>query len=115
VKSAIVMAEELKAQAIVVFTVKGHMARYASWLRPKYSPIFAICENQEMACTLTLCRAVTPVVVKRNDAQQPEESIQAALQTLVKRGLLEKGDTVVIISSIEALRAVSDAVQMRVV
>jgi pyruvate kinase len=115
VKSAIVMAEELKAQAIVVFTVKGHMARYASWLRPKYSPIFAICENQDMACTLTLCRAVTPVVVKRNDAQQPEESIQAALQTLVKRGLLEKGDTVVIISSIEALRAVSDAVQMRVV
>src|SRR3954463_12500763 len=49
VKSAIVMADELKADAIVVFTVKGSMARYTSWLRPKYSPIFAMCERPEVA------------------------------------------------------------------
>ncbi len=38
VKSAIVMANELKAAAILVFTRHGHMARYAGWLRPHFSP-----------------------------------------------------------------------------
>jgi pyruvate kinase len=114
VKSAIVMADELKADAIVVFTVKGHMARYTSWLRPKYSPIFAICERPEIAGALTLCRDVMPIEVKQNHGN-PEESIQTALQTLIKRGNLQKGNTVVIISSIEALRSMSDSVQMRVV
>jgi pyruvate kinase len=108
------MADELKADAIVVFTVKGHMARYTSWLRPRYSPIFAICENPEVAGALTLYRDVTPIEVKQNHAD-PEECIQSALQTLIKRGNLQKGNTVVIISSIEALRSMSDAVQMRVV
>ncbi len=38
VKSAVVMANELKAAAILVFTRHGHMAHYASWMRPRYSP-----------------------------------------------------------------------------
>ena len=35
VKSAVVMANELKAAAILVFTRHGSMARYASWMRPR--------------------------------------------------------------------------------
>jgi pyruvate kinase len=114
VKSAVVMADELKADAIVVFTVSGHMARYTSWLRPKFSPIFAICERPEVAGALTLCRAVSPIEVTQNH-RNPEESIQAALEILIKRGFLQKGNTVVMISSIEALRSMSDAVHMRTV
>lgn len=114
VKSAIVMAEELKADAIVVFTVRGHMARYTSWLRPKYSPIYAICDSEEVSNSLTLLRGVVPVLMKQ-DHSNPEESIQTALQTLVKRGYLQKGNMTVVISSIEALRSMSDAVQMRTV
>jgi pyruvate kinase len=112
VKSAVVMADELKADAIVVFTVSGHMARYTSWLRPKFSPIFAICERPEVAGALTLCRSVIPIEVKQ-DNRNPEESIQTALEILMKRGFLQKGNTVVMISSIEALRSMSDAVHMR--
>ena len=114
VKSAIVMADELKADAILVFTVKGSMARYTSWLRPKYSPIFAMCERPSVAGSLSLCRDVVPIEVKSNHAQA-EESVQSAIQLLVKRGNLVKGNTIVIISSIEALRSMSDSVQMRVV
>jgi pyruvate kinase len=114
VKSAVVMADELKADAIVVFTVKGHMARYTSWMRPKYSPVFAICATEEVANSLTLLRDVIPVQVNQNH-DNPEESIQAALQTLVKRGYLQKGNMTVIISSTEALKSMSDAVQMKVV
>src|SRR5437899_891691 len=37
VKSAVVLANELKADAIVVFTIRGNMARHAAWMRPRYS------------------------------------------------------------------------------
>ena len=47
VKSAVVMANELKAAAILRFTRHGHMARYASWMRPRYSPVYALCDNDE--------------------------------------------------------------------
>jgi pyruvate kinase len=42
VKSAVVMANELKAEAILVFTRHGSMARYAGWLRP-YTRRFTGC------------------------------------------------------------------------
>jgi pyruvate kinase len=41
VKSAVVMANELKAEAILVFTRHGSMARYAGWLRPYTRPFTA--------------------------------------------------------------------------
>ncbi|HUR45679.1 MAG TPA: pyruvate kinase [Candidatus Saccharimonadales bacterium] len=114
VKSAVVMADELKADAILVFTVKGSMARYTSWLRPKYSPIFAMCEQPAVAGGLSLCRDVVPIEMRPNHSQA-EESVQSAIQLLLKRGSLQKGNTIVIISSIEALRSMADSVQMRVV
>src|SRR5438876_1897646 len=43
VKSAIVMANELKADAILVMTRNGSMARFTGWLRPRYSQIYAMC------------------------------------------------------------------------
>src|SRR5882672_9938444 len=37
VKSAVIMANELKADAILVFTMRGNMARHTGWMRPRYS------------------------------------------------------------------------------
>ena len=42
VKSAVVMANEMKAAGMLVFTLHGSMARYAAWMWPHYSPIFAL-------------------------------------------------------------------------
>ncbi len=55
VKSAVVMANELKAAAVLVFTRHGHMASYTAWMRPRYSPVYAICDNEKSANELTLC------------------------------------------------------------
>src|SRR5207248_6971061 len=63
VKSAVVMANELKAEAIVVFTIRGSMARHTAWMRPRYSPIFAICDRQTVADSLALNYAVVPIVI----------------------------------------------------
>src|SRR5580698_7270427 len=53
VKSAVVMANELKAAAILSIIRRGSMTRYLSWLRPKFSVIYAVGERPEVAGELT--------------------------------------------------------------
>ena len=114
VKSAVVMANELKADAIVVFTIRGNMARHAGWMRPRYSVIYAMCENWGVANALALNWGVTPLIASFNHAD-PEKTIDPALQTLIAKGLLKRGNTIVVISSITVGDQIVDAVQMRVV
>ncbi len=114
VKSAVVMANELRADALVVFTRRGNMARYASWLRPRHSPIFAVCESEILARALALNWSVTPLVLSF-DQDTREKTIQLALAQLITLGKLKAGNTVVVVSSIPAGDGVVDAVQMRTV
>src|SRR5882762_3341583 len=114
VKSAVIMANELKAEAILVFTRRGSMARHTGWMRPRVSQIFALCENKDVAEGLSLSWGVSACVVSF-DHNNPEKTIELALKTLVEQGRLRQGNTVVIISSISAGEQIVDAVQMRVV
>lgn len=114
VKSAVVMAEELRADAILVFTIRGNMARHTAWMRPRHSPIYAVCETQAVADSLTINWGVTSIVIPFDHAD-PEKTISLALQTLTTKGVLQKGNTAVVISSISAGEQIVDAVQMRLV
>jgi pyruvate kinase len=114
VKSAVVMANELKAEAILVITRSGNMARYVAWLRPRCSKIYALCARAEIAGGLTLSWGVTSFVVPF-DLINPENTIEAALKMLVEQGRLHKNQTVVIVGSILVGDQIVDAVQMRVV
>jgi len=112
VKSAVVLADELQADAILVFTRTGSMARHVAWLRPRRSPILALCDTERTAAALTLSWGVQPMVVPFDHAN-PEQSIEGALRLLVSRNLFRPGQTVVIISSMTSGDQVVDAVQMR--
>jgi pyruvate kinase len=114
VKSAVVMANELRAEAMLVFTVHGSMAQWTAWMRPRYSPIYAICQSAETAHRLTMHWGVTAVVIPF-DRAEPEKTIERAFQTLIEKGVLHKGNTTVVISSISAGEQFVDAVQMRMV
>jgi pyruvate kinase len=114
VKSAVLLADQLKADAILVFTMRGNMPRFAAWMRPRYSPIYAFCETWEMADSLSLLWGVTPIVMPL-DLANPEATIQQALATLVAQGRLRKGGTTVVITLIAAGAQMVDAVEMRVV
>jgi pyruvate kinase len=114
VKSAVVMADELKAAAILVFTRHGSMARYASWMRPHYSPIYAVCETENCANELSLHWGIAPFVMPF-DFIDPQNTIEQALTRLAEEGRLESGATVVIIGAISVGTEIVDAVQMRVV
>jgi pyruvate kinase len=113
-KSAVVLANELKADAIVVFTIRGNMARHAAWMRPRHSVIYAVCESWSVANSLALNWGVRPLIAPFNHAD-PEKTIDPALQMLVAKGLLNRGTTIVVISSITVGEQIVDAVQMRVV
>ena len=114
VKSAVVMANELRAEAVLVFTRSGSMARTAAWMRPRHSQIYALCERDALARTLALSWAITPFVVPF-DLLEPQNTVETALKFLVGQGRLRRGGTVVIIGLITAGEEIVDAVQMRVV
>lgn len=112
VKSAVVMADELKASAILIFTLTGALARYAAWMRPRYSPIYAICDTQRVADSLTLNWGVRPIVIPFDHSNR-EKTISRTIEILIERNLLEKGNTTVVISSIDVDGHTVQAVQMR--
>jgi pyruvate kinase len=114
VKSAVVMANELKADAILVITRSGNMARYTAWLRPRHSQIYALCPRDDVARKLTLSWGVSACVVPF-DLINPENTIEAALDLMLAQQRLRKGMTVVVIGSILVGEQIVDAVQMRVV
>ena len=108
------MANELKSAGMLVFTMHGSMARYAAWLRPQYSPIFAVCPNDRVAASLALCWGVYPVVVPFTH-RESEPLIGEAINQLVQQNRVKSGDQIVIVSSIAAGTSHADAIQMRTV
>ncbi len=114
VQSAVVLADELKADALLVFTIRGNMARHAASCRPRYSPILAICEHPGVADSLGLNWGVEPHV-HPFDHQHPEATVETVMRSLVGQGRLRRGQTTVVISSITAGDQIIDVVEMRVV
>ena len=114
VKSAVILADEIHADGIVILTIRGHVPRHAAWMRPRHSPIFAVCESWAVADSLALHFAVTPLVPKFHHGE-PERTVQNALTILRERKLLAPGSTVVVLSSISAADTMVDAVQLRTV
>ncbi|MFO1499454.1 MAG: pyruvate kinase [Verrucomicrobiota bacterium] len=114
VKSAVVMADELKAEAILVFTRQGNMARYTSWMRPRWSRVIAACPSEELARSLTLSWGITPLVIPF-DQVDPDRTVSAGLERLCSEGQAKRGDTVVVIGATSADGRIVDAIQMRTV
>jgi pyruvate kinase len=112
VKSAVVMANETRAAGMLVFTIYGSMARYASWMRPHYSPVFAICPSVEVARSLSLNWGVYPIVLPFLD-QESEPLVCEAIKILREKNRVREGDQLVVISSISAGGQRVDAIQLR--
>ncbi len=112
-RSAVVMADELKAKGILVFTRYGYMAQFTSWLRPKYSPIYAFTNSDTVCNQLNILWGTTPFVIQF--ITDPESTIRQAIQLLQEQGYLSQGDQVVIVSDILAHNKLINSVQMRLV
>ena len=111
--TAVIMANELEAVAILCFTRSGSMARGVSAQRPRTSPIFAFTNSTDTVRQLRLHHGVIPF--QMIFCTEPEATVARSMKQLVKRGYLKKGDKIVLVSDILASDRVIDSVQLRTV
>jgi len=112
-RAAVVMADELDCAGLVVFTRRGYMAQILSALRPENAPIFAFTDNQPVCRQLMLNWGVEPFLLDLHD--NPETTVQEAVKTLKKRGLVQNDDRLVVVTTLLAEEQLIDSVQLRVV
>lgn len=88
-----ITAKNMKADAIVCYTNTGNSARNLSGLGAA-CPILAITDNKRTFNQLALVWNVTPVYVPAQETINL--TIEAGIQKLKSKGILEKGDLVII-------------------
>ena len=113
VASAVTLADSVQDSKLVVFTLQGRMARYASNLRPRRAPIFAFTPSEEVYRQLALYWGTFPACI--DFAGGPDRAISAAEKFLRKNKWAAPGDRMVIISDVRMGRALIDSIQLRVV
>lgn len=108
-ESAVSMADSIRADAIFVFTKTGETARRVSRYRP-HTRIIAFTPNEQVQHQLLLRFGVTPLQLAFSE---PEETVQAALTLAQKAGLVQKSDSIVLVSDIASKDSVVQTVQQR--
>lgn len=98
VKSAAVLAEQCRADALVVFTSTGVIARNAAWLRLVSTPIYAFSSDEVLLNQLPLYWGIQPSFLETG--HDPEQNVSRAVDKLKERGLLKGGDTVVAVTEV---------------
>jgi pyruvate kinase len=113
VASAVTLANSLQDSKIVVFTLQGRMARYASNLRPQRAPIFAFTPSEEVYRQLALYWGTFPACI--DFTRGPDRTMAAAEKFLRKNKWTTSGNKMVIVSDVRMGRAMIDSIQVRVV
>ena len=109
--SGVVLANSFAHAHLAVLTRHGFMADYTSHIRPEHAPIYAITPSEETARHLTLNWGVLPIVMPFGNT--PEESVKNAEELLIARGLLKKGDQLIVMSDIIEGEEKFDSIQLR--
>ncbi len=108
VKSAVVMAREIMADALIVFTRTGGMARNAAWLRPEHVPLYAFTDNSVLLNQLTIHWGIEPFPLTFES--DPSLNVDNAIALLKERGLLKTGDNVVAVTEVEVRGRMIDTI-----
>src|SRR5436190_3143946 len=112
VASAVTLANSLHDSKLIVFTLQGRMARYASNLRPQRAPIFAFTPSEEVYRQLALHWGTFPARVDFSGG--PDRAIRVTEKFLRNNKWATRGDHLVIISDVRMGRALIDSIQLRV-
>jgi pyruvate kinase len=111
VAAAVALADSLPRAKILVFTRHGTMARYVSNMRPEHAPIFAVTSTERVYRQLAICWGTFPVRIDFTD--DPNATIEAAIEYLRDAKLIQTNDNLVIISDVRAGETLVDCVQLR--
>lgn len=95
--SAVEIANNLAVDAIFVYTKHGHMASLFSRNRPN-PPVFAFTDDDSTRMAMNLQWGVTPLLVDLSDDM--EANIKVTISLIKSKGLLEEGDSVLVVSDV---------------
>jgi len=110
VKSAAVLAEECEADALIVFTTSGIIARNAARLRLVSTPIFAFSNDESLLNQLPMYWGIHPSFLETSD--DPEDNVSRAVKKLRERNLLNVGDKVVAVTEVRINDRLVDTILM---
>lgn len=100
------MAMNMEADAIVCYTHTGDSARRIAGLGAG-CPILAITDNRRTFNQLAIAWNVTPIYVEKKDSI--DEVVEAGIEKLKSKGILEKGDMVVVAGGAKWLASAEDS------
>ncbi len=109
IKSALYLADEVSAKAIVVFTNSWFMGLTTAALRPNQR-VYAFTFSDKTMKKLSLSYGINPVLIKKSNN---EKQLKEACDYLKNKYLLKKWDSVVVL--IDGNTYHSDAPEMRIV
>ena len=110
-KSGDAMADDLDADAIIVFTKTGTMARNAAWFRPD-TPVYAFTDDPRLVNQLSIYWGVEPYLIEFSH-EKPALNTETATSVLLDRGILKDGHWVVIVSDLRIRGEMVQTIQMR--
>ncbi|MCO8122424.1 pyruvate kinase [Stieleria sp. TO1_6] len=110
-RSSVVLAKELGQSGVVVFTRSGFLAYVLGAMRAHEVPIYAFTDVQSTFHQLMLPWGVEPFLIEFSD--DPEETIQDALNVLLKKNWCKPGSWLVVITNALADDKIIDTLQLR--
>jgi pyruvate kinase len=111
-RSAVILAQELKNAGLVVFTRSGYLAQVLSSLRPVGVPICAFTDKPILHKQLDLLWGIEPFLIPFDD--DPEITVQQAFRVLKEANWVNPGDWQVVVMNILTLSGkMVDSIQMR--
>ncbi|NDK10299.1 pyruvate kinase [Candidatus Gracilibacteria bacterium] len=99
IKSAISAGEELKVDALFIFTKSGKLARLASSFRPNL-PIYAFTMHLQSVAYMNVLFGVQPYLLENWD-EQFVENIGTAITICKENGSLKVGDKIMLVNDIQ--------------
>lgn len=110
-RSAVALANSLSSPAIVVITRRGSTANSVTSFHPQKAVIHAFTNMTSVRRKLWLNRGVIPYRI--DFSMDPEKTIQLAIETIKKTGMVDSGDKVVILSDVIAGTDRVETIQVR--
>jgi len=110
-RSAAALAQELGDSAIIVFTRSGSLAYVLGALRPRGVPIYAFTDIEPIFRQLLLPWGVEPFLMEFSE--NPEDTIQNAMDTLKAKSWTRTGNWLVVITNALAQDKIIDTLQLR--
>jgi pyruvate kinase len=110
-RSAVVLAQELGDNGIVVFTRNGQLPQALASLRPMRCPIYAFTDDPETFRQMLLIWGVEPFLITFKPG--PEETVADVFAYLLRRGWVKTGDWMVVVTNVLAGEKIIDSIQMR--